>query len=517
MAFLGIILGFANQLVIAYFFGATLERDAYFAAAIVPAYLSTLFVGSIGSIFMGSYVRQQSRNSPAALQEFVSRTLNVCGLAAILITVAGMIFARQGIAVGAPGFPDEQSRLTADILRILFPSIMFMVLTALLTTMHQAENRFLLPSLAPLVSIAISATAVLLWGRTAGIISLAYGSLAGSVFAFLLLVPIMWRYGGHRFLLTPDAEVVRMLAIAAPLLLTGIINRSTGVFERMIASGLDPGSVSYLGYANQFLNSLSGIAVSGISTTIFPLMSRFWEAGDLDSLRHYFAKGVRFILFVTLPVVAIVVVMGDAIIRVMLERGAFGPQATHGVSASLSMMMGAFVALSCGSIIAKGFYLTGKTRVFSVIVTTEVVIYLAVGYLLTRPLSYLGLAAALSVSAMYTGVIGVIVLRKVFGGLDLRGLVLDVLRCGAASAVTGVLVYILQGMTPWRLPEAISTVLIGSIGLAVYVLLVTTVFAVEDVVHMRERFLSRVRASLKGRSRSEDDQPGGRGGRDRIQ
>jgi putative peptidoglycan lipid II flippase len=503
LAFLGIVLGFCSQLVIAFYFGATPARDSYFAAAVVPLYLSTLFIGSVGSIFMGSYVRHQTRESPEALQEFVSRTLNVCGFGAVVLSLAGMIWADRIAVLVAPGFPPEQLLLTGGLLRILFPSVAFSVLTALLSTMHQAEGRFVLPGIAPLLSIAVTIIVVLGWGRTIGIASLAYGTLVGGLMATALLVPAIWRHGSYRFLLLPDAEVRRMLVIATPLLLTGIVNRSTGIFERMIASGLDAGSISYLGYANQFLNALSGIAVSGIATTVFPLMSRHWEAGDLPALRHFFLKGLRFIFLITLPVVAFVVVLGESAIRILLERGAFGSEATVAVSRSLVIMMGAFVALSCGSLIAKGFYLTGKTTVFSVIVTTEILIYLATGYLLSGWLSYLGLAIALSVSATYTCVVATIVLRRVFGGLDVRGLLRDAARMTVAAGVGGAVVWILhRWLIPVGIPELASTGVLGVIELIVYGVLIVAVFQLDDAVVMWGRVRNWMHGLVSGGQRS---------------
>jgi putative peptidoglycan lipid II flippase len=496
-SFLGVLLGFVSQLVVAYFFGATPSRDAYFAAAVIPTYLTALFVGSVGSIFMSAYMAHQTQRTRTDTVLFVSRVVNVCGVLLSGLVVLGIIFADDVVAVSAPGFSGGQHVLAVTLLRIVLPSTLFLSLSSLLTTIYQAQGKFLLAALVPVLGILVTLSVVLVFSRILGIVSLAYGSLASSIFNFLALSPMILKRGQYRPNFALDREVRSIFAVSGPLFLTGIFYRSTSIFERMIASTLGPGSISYLGYANQFLASLTGIAASGIATTIFPVMSKQWELRDLTGVQELFAKGVRTVLVVTLPIAAIFLVQGQPIVRILLERGAFDAGATTAVSKCLAVMMVAFVSLSSGTLIARGFYLTQETKKFSLLVTSEMVIYLAAGYFLSKYVSYLGLAAALSISSLYTATVGTLMLRRVFGGLDGATMLRDFGRILCAAVVLGVTALLVRFLLQDLLNELWSVGLAIAAGTSAYAIFVTCVMPIPDAVRLKDRILRPIADRLR--------------------
>src|ERR1035437_2396077 len=70
-SFLGITISFCSQLIIGYYFGATAERDAYFVAITIPTYLSAIFIGSVGIIFLPKIVSILN-NKPSESINFLS-------------------------------------------------------------------------------------------------------------------------------------------------------------------------------------------------------------------------------------------------------------------------------------------------------------------------------------------------------------------------------------------------------------------------------------------------------------
>ena len=503
-SFLGIILGFINQLVIAFYFGATPQRDAYFAASVIPTYVTTLFVGSVGAIFMSAYIRHQTHKTAEEITFFTSRVLNICGLILIAIVVFGIVFDQEIVSLLIPGFSGDQLRFTSKLLRILLPTIVFLVLSNLLTTIYQAHKRFLLPSVAPVLGIVITLSVVFFWSKKIGIESLAYGSLAASIVSFCILSPIVFKNRLYKFSFVFEKEIIKIFTIASPLLLAGIFYRSTSIFERMIASTLETGSISYLGYANQLINILSTIAAGGIATTIFPLMSKEWELNNLDAVRKYFAKGIRIVLLVTIPIAVIFIILGDSIVRLLLERGAFDVNATSAVSKSLSIMMVAFICLSCGNIVAKAFYLSNRTKVFSAIVSSEAIIYLCLGYYLSTKMSYVGLAVALSVSSLYTFVVATFMLHKIFKGLDGNRMIVDSMKIVAGSILSGLTIFLVNNFIPGTIGELLRTGFSIGFGLLVYGLFVVYLIPIEDVGNIKTRLLSYMQNKMKGTTRGDN-------------
>lgn len=497
LSFLGIVLGFLTQLVIAFYFGATLQRDAYFAASVIPTYISTLCIGSIGAIFMSSYIRHQTLKTDEEIKLFTSRILNICGIILIFIVVMGIIFAKEIVSLVFPGFIGKQLLLTAKLLRILLPTIIILVLSNLLTTIYQAQKRFLLPSVAPVLGTVITLFVVFLLSKKIGIESLAYGSLTAAIFSFSVLSPIILKNNLYKFSFVFEKEIIKLFKIAAPLFLAGIFYRSATIFERSIASTLEPGSISYLGYANQLVNILASIGAGGIATAIFPVMSKEWEVNNLDAVRKYFAKGIRIVLLVTLPIAVVFIIMGNSIVRLLLERGAFDIKATSAVSNSLSIMMVAFVCLSCGNIVAKAFYLSNKTKIFSIIVSIETIIYLSLGYYLSTIISYLGIAVALSVSTLYTIITSTFMLHKIFKGLDGSIIIVNLIKILFSSIILGLILLLLQNYILRSISELIRTSLTIIFGLLSYLGLVIYLFSIEDVVNMKKKVINYVQNKMK--------------------
>jgi len=485
-SFLGIIIGFFTQLVVAFYFGATFQRDAYFAAAVIPTYLTTLLTGSIGVIFMSSYIRCQTHKTKEEINLFTSRVLNICGILLISIVIMGIVFSQDLVSIVIPGFKNDQILFTSKLIKILLPTIFFLVLSNLLSTIYQANNRFFLPSITPVLGVIISLLIVFFWSKKIGIVSLAYGTLASSIFNFSVLTQIVFKNKLYRFSLIFEKDIIKMFKIASPLLIVGIFYRSTNIFERMIASTLERGSISYLGYANQLVNILSTIVSGGIATTIFPKMSKEWELNNLDATRKYFAKGMRIVLFVTVPIAIIFICLGDSIVRILFERGAFDVNATKAVNNCLSLMMIAFICLSCGNIVGRAFYISRRTKICAVIASSEILVYLLLGYYLSLNFSYLGLAVALSISTLYNIIVSIFILNKIFKGLDGNKLVLDIIRIIVASILTGLIIYLFNDIILGSLTELFRTGLSIGFGLLCYILVTVYLLPIEEAVNVKD-------------------------------
>jgi len=70
LSFAGIGLNFFTQLIIAYYFGTTIERDAYFSAIVIPTYLATILTGSIGSIFIPKLIELKNNYPQKETRDF---------------------------------------------------------------------------------------------------------------------------------------------------------------------------------------------------------------------------------------------------------------------------------------------------------------------------------------------------------------------------------------------------------------------------------------------------------------
>lgn len=403
LSFTNILFNFITQVAVAFYFGATPNRDAYFAALVIPTYISAVLSGSIGLMFLPIYVDIRSKKNNEQANYFLNNSMVFASVLSILIIIIGILFSHNILSLTVSGFKGKQFLLTSDLLIILLPTILFQILTNIGGAVLQVRNNFLFPALAPIFSALIMVMTVLVFNQAIGIKSLAYGTLIGSAISCVLILIPVFRSFTFRFVFNlKEYNLVQLLKTSLPLLVGGIFYRLTPIFERGIASNLPQGSVSYLGYANQVMLILVMLTSSGISTTVYPALSRAWSENNLDRVRDLFAKGIRIILLISVPLSVIFIFWGSSIFQLLFERGAFNHQATLAISSIFSILTIAFIASSLGNMIAKVFYFSQRTVLVTIISFLEVGVYIVLAYSLSSRLSYKGLAIALSASICFS-------------------------------------------------------------------------------------------------------------------
>ncbi len=467
---------FVSQMVIAYYFGANTERDAYFSAIVVPTYIVTLFLGSFTTVILPFFVDYKRKNDLKEVNKLISNMLGLCTALLTSIAACGFMFSDDIVSWIAPGFTGDQLILTRQLFEILIFTVIFQSLSSFLAIFYHTENRFLLPALNPIITPVVSFLFVIVFADY-GIKSLAVGALVGSVLGMtILLIKILNGMVIKSFVLFINRNTLVLLKLSMPLFLSGAVYRLTTIVERIVASNLPPGSISYLGYGSQIYLLLASIASGSITTTFYPLMSEAWSDNDSVRLNDYLSKGFRLILFITLPIGSVIIALAYPIVEILFERGEFNSTATAAVSLTLSILMGAFIFGSLANLIVKIFYITKRTISVAVISSIEVLTYIVAAYFLSLNYSYRGLATALTLSMGLTLILLIVTLLHV-KLISLRHDLSDVLKLFVAAALCGISAHLTySGLSGLKLNTVISTGGSVFVALCVYLAILSFVF-----------------------------------------
>jgi putative peptidoglycan lipid II flippase len=474
----GVGINFISQILIAYYFGAQNERDAYFSAMTVPTYVIALFVGSFSVVFLPFFVAFRKKHTESEVTRFVSSTIGVSFIFLAVLVVLGFMFSDDIVKYVAPGFQAEQLMLTGYLFRILIFTIIFQSLSSIVTVFHHVDRQFIWPAISPIV-IPITSMIFVACFHNYGIKSLALGTLTGSLIAIVLISPVVLNKIRIKYLvdfLNPHTN--RLIKLALPLFVTGIIYRLTTIIERIIASRLPTGSISYLGYSNQLYLLLATIASGSIITTFFPLLSSSWVEGNKEEFDALLCRGIGLILLITLPIAAVFIALDTQIIEILFQRGAFDRNATMAVARSLSLLMGAFIFGSLGNIMVKVFYIANKTFTISIINIVEIIIYAIAAYFLSIHYSYLGLAFALTLSTGFTIFVSAFFLLR-WNFLSISNFSLDLVKLLVAAFCCGVLSYFMFSFLD-GFNIVIATVFSGLTGVLFYLVIILCVLRVKD-------------------------------------
>ena len=153
MTFISRITGFARDIIFANIFGASSNTDAFFVAFKIPNFFRRLFAeGAFTQAFV-PVLTEFKEKKPAELKTLLRYVFGNLSLVLFIITLAGIIFSDQIISLFAPGFGSEDGRfqLASDMLKITFPYLFFISLTAFCAGIFNTYDRFLLPAITPVI------------------------------------------------------------------------------------------------------------------------------------------------------------------------------------------------------------------------------------------------------------------------------------------------------------------------------------------------------------------------------
>ena len=323
--------GLARDIVIGYVLGAQSTADAFFVAFRIPNLLRRLTAeGALSAGFVpvlsGVLTTRGRREAVEASRVIVTFAV----LFLIVLTAAGLLFPSPLTRLFAPGFSatPEKFSLTVQLVRIMFPSIFFVSLVALAMGYLNTFRHFMAPSVAPvLLNLSIIACAFLLVPLLSQpVLCLAYGVLLGSVAQFLLQLPFLHRHG---FSWRPSLDfrstaLRRFLRLMGPAVIGAAVYQLNVLVSTILASLLEPGSVSYLYYADRLLQFPLGVFAVALGTAALPSFSSLAARNDVSGLKTTLSYSLRMVNFVSLPAALGLMVIAVPAFSLLFQRGAFG-------------------------------------------------------------------------------------------------------------------------------------------------------------------------------------------------
>src|SRR5512147_323388 len=196
LTFVSRILGYVRDFIIARAFGAGTGADAFFVAFRIPNLLRRLFAeGGFSMAFvpvLSEYKVQRSRDE---MQQLINDVAGTLGIILFGVTVVGILAAPLLIMVFAPGFSADQTKfaLTVTMLRVTFPYLLFISLTALAGGILNSWGRFAIPALTPAwlnICMIVAAIGVAPYMEKP-VMALAWGVFAAGVTQLLFQIPYL--------------------------------------------------------------------------------------------------------------------------------------------------------------------------------------------------------------------------------------------------------------------------------------------------------------------------------------
>jgi len=324
------VLGLARDIVFSRWFGASAATDAFFVAFKIPNFLRRLFAeGSFSLAFVPVLSEYRERGDRAAMKSLIDATAGSLLAVLTVLTALGILAAPWVILVFAPGFSDQpgQQRLAAEMLRVTFPYLPFIALTALAGGILNTLGKFALPALTPaLLNISLIVAAVMFSQHfDEPVKALAWGVLVAGVLQLAVQLPTLARHGVLP-IPKPDFShpgVRRIMKLMVPTLFGSSVAQINLLFDVLLASLLIEASISWLYYGDRLMEFPLGMFGVALAVVFLPTLSSLHARADRAQFRATLQWAMLLGLIIALPSAVGLAVLAEPIVGTLFHYGEF--------------------------------------------------------------------------------------------------------------------------------------------------------------------------------------------------
>jgi putative peptidoglycan lipid II flippase len=180
---------------------------------------------------------------------------------------------------------------------------------------------------------------------------------------------------------------------------------STEFFFRFFGSYLPAGSIAVLNFGLRVMLMLVGFFGQAVGMAAFPYLARLAAENNLGQLNHLLNRTLRYLALV-IPVSVLVMVLSPEVVRLLFERGRFGPAAAELTADVLVWFLFGAFAFAASTVVVRGYFAVRNTLFPAVFGTVAVLISVPFYPVAIMAIGVRGIALAVSVS----GILQVVVL-----------------------------------------------------------------------------------------------------------
>ncbi|MGB3916804.1 MAG: murein biosynthesis integral membrane protein MurJ [Thiothrix litoralis] len=471
MTMISRVLGLLRDMIVARYFPVDGATDAFYVAFRIPNLLRRLFAeGAFSLAFVPVLSEYKTKQDQATLKDLIDHVAGYLALILLVITVIGVVAAPVVMWVFAPGFgdkPNARPDLAVEMLRITFPYILFISLTAFVSGILNTFHKFAIPALTPaLLNVVMIAAAV--WGAPyfkEPVLVLAWGVFFAGIAQLVFQLPTLTRLGLlPRFRIRRKHEgVSRIMKLMLPTLFGSSIAQLNLLINTLLASFLAVGSISWLYYSDRFVELPLAIVGVALGTVILPKLSSDHAKADATQFRHTMDWALRLGLLISLPATLGLILLAKPILATVMMHGAFEWKDVQMSSLSLMTYAVGLSGFILVKVLAPGFYSRQDTKTPVKIGIISILANMALNVVIVLPWYFSGTPGAHAGLALATALAGYVNAGLLFYNLHKqqifdpeKGWSVFLSKIGLACVVMGGLVGLVSPNDLWWQTSAVS-------------------------------------------------------------
>lgn len=394
---------FIRTLFVSYYFGATVESDAYFVANSVPSIVYLAFITSFVVLLLPEYDRQRAQGGADSANAFLSKYLVYVISVSFILSVLSALFIADFVQLLAPSLSDYGKSLAADLGLVLVLSFPFTALCLSLASISTAYKKYYAPHIIPIFSGIFTVISLVLFVDYFGVLVLAVSGVLATVFQSVIQLLIARSYYSFSFKRPIFDDNIKGLSfLAVPVIIGVAIDQVNLIANNVLATEIGTGSLSSLNYAQNLQLTILGVVTTATLTVVYPVMSRLSSQSKDDEVTLTSFYGIRIALLILAPVLFYLAMYVEAFVKIVYFRGKFDSQALSMTSEAMLYYLGGIVFLTIREFLIRHYYLEKRVIIPLVVGVVSVSTNVALSVFLVDDYGVAGLAMANSVAACIT-------------------------------------------------------------------------------------------------------------------
>jgi putative peptidoglycan lipid II flippase len=473
------VLGLAREMMFAALFGGSRWMDCFYLAYKVPNLLRDLFAeGALSQAFVTTFSKKVKSDGPEQAWVLANRMMTLAAVFMGLVTLVGIGVAPWIVelltSLSRSGqterdYNPAEISLMVEMVRVMYPFIALVSLSALVMGMLNARDVFGMPALAScFFNIGSMAGGAAIgywmdpeWGRRS-LVGFSWGVVIGGMAQLVCQFPAL-RAVGYRFVADfkwNDSGVRQVLRLMVPAVIAASVTQVNVLVNAMFAYGVGEGAVSWLNYAFRLMQLPIGVFGVAVATVTLPALSRAAINGVGEDFAPTLSKGLKLVMFLVFPATLGLITLAEPIISLLYERGRFS-EADRLATAGALRAYGYGLLFYAGlKVLQPAFYAIEKR--WLPMIASLIALFVNIGcnytFVFVFKWGHESLALTTSIVASLNFVFLYLAMRRYAGDIGTKGLAAAFLKIGVATAVmAGICIAAdmflftdLRGMSVWE-------------------------------------------------------------------
>jgi putative peptidoglycan lipid II flippase len=411
------VVGYLRDMLFASRLGPGPVLDTYYAAFRIPDFVFNLLIlGTLSVAFIPVFTEVLIKDRHRA-GNIANTVLNVSVLTMSAVCLVLIIFSNPLTRLIVPGFSGEKFQNTVLLTRIFLISPVIFTLSSVFSSILNANKKFLLVSLAPILyNLGIIGGLLVLYPRF-GIVGWGFGVIAGALMHLLIQVPSAVRHGfSWRPVIDLKDEAVKKIGkLFIPRIFGLDVSNISLLIATIIGSTLAAGSISIFNLANNLQAVPLGVFAVSIATASFPAFSESFAKGKNKEFIETLSRAIVQILFFLIPISILMLLFRAYIVRLGFGHGHFDWNSTILTFTTLGIFSVSLFSQGLTPLLARAFYARQNTKTPVIINAFTMLVNVVLAVILGNKYGVAGLAAAFSAASVFNTLALFIILRLKLG------------------------------------------------------------------------------------------------------